>query len=284
MEGILIMARTYPIGICLECGDSKPIMAKGLCGRCYGRLWARKKSGGVSRQEYNEKRAKEKDIRQSGVCKNCGESGNIQSLELCPRCYKKTIGTYVTCVRCGNLRKHAARGLCSSCYVNTVTSKNKTKKIVCAICGKKKIHKAKGLCTACYRREHKKTWKKLDIVCSGCHQIAKHEANGLCSRCYFQSVNGRKYNQIRNAKKRGLEATLTDEEWNDILNRYNHSCAYCGTNSEPLHQEHWIPLSRGGNYTADNIVPACKRCNSRKHTMTGEEFLELLQKEKEYAG
>ena len=33
---------------------------------------------------------------------------------------------------------------------------------------------------------------------------------------------------------------------------------------EQLHQEHFIPLSKGGGYTHNNIIPACRSCNSSK--------------------
>lgn len=39
-------------------------------------------------------------------------------------------------------------------------------------------------------------------------------------------------------------------------------CHYCGqTASEP---DHFVPLARGGLHCRDNVVPACKPCNSSK--------------------
>jgi 5-methylcytosine-specific restriction endonuclease McrA len=32
-----------------------------------------------------------------------------------------------------------------------------------------------------------------------------------------------------------------------------------------LTQDHFIPVAKGGPYTQNNIVPACKRCNSSKN-------------------
>lgn len=89
------------------------------------------------------------------------------------------------------------------------------------------------------------------------------------NREYNKSINGKinknKYKQNRKAKKKNGVRTLTTTEWNDNLKKFNHSCAYCGTKSEYLHQEHIIPLSKGGWYTKQNIIPACKSCNSRKN-------------------
>ena len=39
-------------------------------------------------------------------------------------------------------------------------------------------------------------------------------------------------------------------------------CQYCGSPAENL--DHVIPKSRGGTHTWDNVVAACRRCNSRK--------------------
>lgn len=61
-----------------------------------------------------------------------------------------------------------------------------------------------------------------------------------------------------------MPATLTESEWHGILEYFGHACAYCLRTDRPLTQEHVIPVSRGGGYTADNIVPACGPCNSCK--------------------
>ena len=80
---------------------------------------------------------------------------------------------------------------------------------------------------------------------------------------------GRTANARRKAKKKDLPATLTIEQWEAIKLAYGNRCAYCGkkeTIKRPLTQDHVIPISKGGGTTPDNIVPACKSCNSSKHT------------------
>jgi 5-methylcytosine-specific restriction endonuclease McrA len=69
--------------------------------------------------------------------------------------------------------------------------------------------------------------------------------------------------QRRAASQRKLKNTLTVAQWNKIKEDFNNTCAYCGE-SKPLTQDHFIPLSRGGEYTHDNIIPSCKECNSSK--------------------
>lgn len=69
----------------------------------------------------------------------------------------------------------------------------------------------------------------------------------------------------RRALKFGAgEASLTAEQWREILKSFNHRCAYCGERLEKLTQDHVIPLAKGGSHTADNVVPACQSCNSKK--------------------
>lgn len=73
-----------------------------------------------------------------------------------------------------------------------------------------------------------------------------------------------KCRQKRRAEKKGLPHTFTEEEWIAAKNEFGQSCAYCGIKTA-LAQDHFIPLSKGGGYTRDNIVPACRKCNSSKN-------------------
>lgn len=67
----------------------------------------------------------------------------------------------------------------------------------------------------------------------------------------------------RRSAANGL-ATLTREQWQDIKALYGHRCAYCDLPFERLTQDHVIPISKGGKHTAENVVPACRSCNSKK--------------------
>ena len=53
--------------------------------------------------------------------------------------------------------------------------------------------------------------------------------------------------------------TLTSAEWLNILEDYRYKCAYCGKDFGPSNmpvRDHVIPISRGGNNTKENVVPA----------------------------
>lgn len=57
---------------------------------------------------------------------------------------------------------------------------------------------------------------------------------------------------------------LTLPEWRGILEYFGYACAYCLRTDLPLEQEHIIPLSKGGEHSANNVVPACSGCNGFK--------------------
>jgi 5-methylcytosine-specific restriction endonuclease McrA len=56
---------------------------------------------------------------------------------------------------------------------------------------------------------------------------------------------------------------LTDAEWFLILDAWA-ACAYCGADGVALQKDCVLPISRGGRYTLDNVVPACRSCNASK--------------------
>jgi len=71
----------------------------------------------------------------------------------------------------------------------------------------------------------------------------------------------------RRSKLREITNTLTANEWIDILKQYKFRCAYCGKEFTLFDREtrdHVIPISKGGDNTKENVVPACQSCNSKK--------------------
>jgi len=68
----------------------------------------------------------------------------------------------------------------------------------------------------------------------------------------------------RRALKQKLASTLTVAQWIKVKLYFNNKCCYCGREL-PLEQEHFLSLSRGGEYTINNIVCACRSCNASKH-------------------
>lgn len=56
---------------------------------------------------------------------------------------------------------------------------------------------------------------------------------------------------------------LTDVQWTTLQLAWG-GCAYCGATERPLQRDCVLPISRGGRYTLENVVPACRPCNTSK--------------------
>jgi 5-methylcytosine-specific restriction endonuclease McrA len=54
-----------------------------------------------------------------------------------------------------------------------------------------------------------------------------------------------------------------------VFARDEHTCQYCGAAAENI--DHVLPRSRGGSHTWENVVAACRRCNTRKGDRRPEE-------------
>ncbi|XP_063946634.1 uncharacterized protein LOC108213744 isoform X2 [Daucus carota subsp. sativus] len=67
-------------------------------------------------------------------------------------------------------------------------------------------------------------------------------------------------------KRRRIRSTLSRK---NVLARDNFTCQYCSS-SENLTIDHVVPTARGGEWTWENLVTACSRCNNRK----GQKILE----------
>lgn len=60
-----------------------------------------------------------------------------------------------------------------------------------------------------------------------------------------------------------IDHDLAPAQWAALVDAWG-GCAYCGESDRPLQKDCVMALSRGGRYTLDNIVPACRSCNASK--------------------
>ena len=88
---------------------------------------------------------------------------------------------------------------------------------------------------------------------------------------------------LRRARELAAEGHYSLAEWLALLKRYGHRCGYCGAVGK-LEPDHRVPLSRGGSNWISNIIPACRRCNTRKRTATETEYRARLAAEERRGG
>lgn len=118
-------------------------------------------------------------------------------------------------------------------------------------------------CLRGYHRKHTQEWR------------ADNQEKVIEYRKQYKKINPIKIRidkQKRRTLKQNLLSTLTTKQYIETLTHFNNSCAYCGmtqkehikTKNHRLHQDHFIPLLKNGEYTKSNILPSCQSCNCSK--------------------
>ena len=97
---------------------------------------------------------------------------------------------------------------------------------------------------------------KVDLVASNgrvmhSEREAYHVPSVVCVRYYVHVP----YNAVAPAVSRKA-----------VFARDHGECQYCGEKAENI--DHVIPRTKGGRHTWDNLVAACRKCNSRKADKT----------------
>jgi len=79
----------------------------------------------------------------------------------------------------------------------------------------------------------------------------------------------------RTALKNKCEVRATKTQLAKFIAKATH-CHYCDRSDVRMTVDHFMPLSRGGAHSLDNIVAACKSCNSKKRDRDPHEFLSSI--------
>lgn len=189
--------------------------------------------------------------------------------------------TIIICKECGEEKLLHGRGMCSRCYRRQWMRDHYEERRPKMYEWRDKNHdrlleKTKEwrdgnpeLVRVRRRRYRKNNKEKLDTKNKEWREAnrERHIQNALDwrkSNIERDRENQRRATNRRRAREEKLECSLTMEDWNEILEEFDYRCAYCGKKAKKLEQEHVIPVSNGGGYTRNNIVPACRPCNSSK--------------------
>lgn len=123
----------------------------------------------------------------------------------------------------------------------------------------------RGFCLSCVEVVTKESSYRCLSCCKSYVSIEKPDKDwGKCWGC--RTTNGpseyrKVIAQLNRANKCKANATLTLRQWRATLDHFGSRCAYCGGIYKAM--EHFIPLPLAGT-TANNCVPSCPSCNSRK--------------------
>ncbi len=195
------------------------------------------------------------------------------------------------CAVCGepiDVEEHGLRKYCGRGCWYRANYTPKSRDHSCTWCGGSMHHRsatARFCGQPCYLKAQYK--RKVGTAlrsrpCTYCGEaMPLSTANRLfCSpRCSRRSYFVENREKVRAAKRRGNHQRramlanakryrVTERDLARLWGRYGRACAYCGEKSGPLHQEHIVPLARGGDDGIGNLAPACQECNLAKGDRT----------------
>lgn len=144
-------------------------------------------------------------------------------------------------------------------------------------------------------------WKPLEKFAR--HATCAHGRRSICTTCagrlaYERDPEARiatvrRYQRNHPEKTRELKRAgnrrrhkrkipgpgVSAKQWREIRAAYGEQCAYCGEAATTM--DHVVPLSRGGEHSPTNVVPACSDCNFKKHCKTPDEWRPLRPRKME---
>lgn len=201
------------------------------------------------------------------VCTKC----NIEkTLELFSNSKNIKDGKYSWCKEC--------KAISDKAYNQRNKEKVATQKKVYASENKEKLADIKHN----HYLKNKETWNKRSKLW---RQANKEKAIQITKR--WRTKNPNKVRELkriseskRRARKANCDCTVTAKEVKNLVSSID-NCYYCGCTFEYTRKEvdHYVPLAKGGPHSLDNLVIACKSCNSAKRDMMPEDFLKKARHE-----
>jgi hypothetical protein len=182
-----------------------------------------------------------------------------EGFKICMRCkselslnnfYKdnsKEDGLNIYCKEC--IREKSAKRYEANIEKERERSRNKTRKYY-------KENRGKILAKAKVKsyENHKKYYESHKS-----ERLEKNKAYRLSNAEQY-----RNYCRARRSKKQNSVINFSNSDWEECLKYFDYKDAYTGLPMETVSQDHVIPLSKGGGYTKQNIVPCEGDINSSK--------------------
>lgn len=159
---------------------------------------------------------------------------------------------------------------------------------ICRVCGETKPREREHfvvdrgtitrLCRVCHRRralEQKRRMLSDPALRARREEIERRyrkNEKGRKAAKRHRVHSSHKYRQKRAGQDKSFVWSYA--EWMKTLDRFDHACVYCGERDCELTQDHFVPLAAHDcpGTVPWNMVPACRRCNSRKCARRPEEL------------
>jgi len=139
-------------------------------------------------------------------------------------------------------------------------------------------------CKACrkvryaeYREEHREEIaaqrKEYDAAYNKEYYKEHRDERAAYDKEHEQTAEGKEVRRKANSKRRALKLGAAVGAVNEAaIYERDKACVYCGS-KEDLTIDHVVALNDGGSHKQDNLVVACRSCNSRKSDTPLEEWL-----------
>lgn len=140
----------------------------------------------------------------------------------------------------------------------------------CKRCGSTERYKY-GHCTPC-GREYSRRWRKnnpekvREQSRASSRKYAVNNLEKVKESCrQWKDKNPEKQRANSNRRRSRKNKVISQPyDFETICTQYGNKCLRCGRDDVKLTVDHIIPISWGGNDTADNIQPLCLSCNAGK--------------------
>ncbi len=118
------------------------------------------------------------------------------------------------------------------------------------------------------------------------HYLKNKTKRKKYSKQYFKTQAGKIVSINSQAKRKAQKLNSMDGsipeiitypltiELHALLTKQDNKCYLCNTDiSSTKHLDHWIPLSKGGSHSIDNVIWLCPTCNLQKSAKVPSELL-----------
>lgn len=113
------------------------------------------------------------------------------------------------------------------------------------------------------------------------YYIKNKEKISTYGKTYKASLNGKmsQKNSIHKRRTKEKQGDVTTSQFLEL--QQNAKVCYwcnCSLKKAKVHIDHYVPLSKGGKHTLDNLVVSCQKCNNQKHSIDPLEFANSIGK------
>ena len=121
-------------------------------------------------------------------------------------------------------------------------------------------------------REHYGSMKGGRYVKAECRECVRANTR----RHYQKNPEKLKARVAKSNSYRNIKCWKGSTQLATLLEKQKGKCGYCGKQMSSPTVDHKIPVSRGGTDALENLIAACKPCNSRKRDKTDQEYRVFL--------